>query len=94
MVIPTDSVMDDSELNIPDIPVAIQHTVAVTSDNASNITKAIKDTEMHHIRCFAHSLNLSAQKFTAALNDPISRVRAIVKYFHNIPRADSVLKVS
>ena len=85
---------DDSELNIPDIHVAIQHTVAVTSDNASNITKALKDTEMHHVRCFARSLNLSAQKFTAALNDPISRVRAIVKYFHNSPRADSVLKVS
>ena len=82
----------------------------ITTDNASNITKAMKllndddellqygeseDLELElaaddeqlihlsidHIKCFAHTLNLAAQKALSVSSDSLANVRKVVKYF-------------
>lgn len=79
---------------LPRISDSTQRTIAVSTDNAANISKAICETSMHHIRCLAHCINLSAQKFNNAVSDVLARVRIVVRYFHNSPKADNLLKVS
>ena len=75
------------------VPAALQRSIAVSTDNAANITKVVTDTSMHHVRCFAHRTNLGAQKFHSNVGDPFSRVRAIAKFFHYSPRAENLLRV-
>ncbi|CAG5033891.1 unnamed protein product [Parnassius apollo] len=45
-----------AEWNIAD------YTTAIASDNAANITAAIRDTGRWHIPCFAHSITLCASR--------------------------------
>ena len=53
--------------------------VAVCTDNAANITAAVK---LKHLPCFAHTLNLVVQKGVATLAAIQMKVKAIVAHFH------------
>ena len=97
----------DSELesdcdNLPDVPHPIAVTdllnntqVYITTDNASNISKAVSESEFQHVRCFAHTVNLSAQKGlnVAGIKRQLARVRKVVKYFRKSNRAKYALEV-
>ena len=78
---------------MPDLPEEQQQQVVVTTDNAANIKGAVQQSSMHHIRCFAHCINLSIQKFVSELDSHLARVRSIVRYFHNSSSATNLLKV-
>ncbi|XP_036143360.1 zinc finger BED domain-containing protein 4-like [Monomorium pharaonis] len=71
--------------------------VAVITDNASNITKAMRDTFGHrrHMPCFAHTLNLVIQDSIAAtpeLQIVVKKVKSIVTYFKRSVKATDALK--
>ncbi|KAJ8969216.1 hypothetical protein NQ317_015266 [Molorchus minor] len=55
---------------------------AITTDNASNIVKAIKLCNWRHIPCFAHTINLIVQSGINCLkNNILCKVKSIVEYF-------------
>lgn len=66
----------------------------VTTDNASNIVGAVKLAGLMHVRCVAHSINLSTQKGLqiTQMNRLLGRVRRIVGFFHRSTTANAVLK--
>ena len=68
--------------------------IPITTDNASNITKAIREGRFLHVRCFAHTINLAAQKGLSVkvVNDMLSHIRRIVKYFNKSCLANAILK--
>lgn len=76
------------------VPLRELRQIVITTDNASNISKAIKDSGTQHVRCFAHTINLGVQKFISSISDHLARVRAIVKFFHRSPSAAAKLTVS
>lgn len=69
--------------------------IAITSDNAQNIVKAIDIAGFQpHIRCFAHCLNLSAQKAIdlPSVSRLLGRMRRVVTFFHQSTTASHLLK--
>lgn len=66
--------------------------VAVVSDNASNITAAIRISGWQHIPCVAHSLNLIAQRALQEIKPLQSKVKAIVESFKRSAHATAKLK--
>lgn len=91
---------DSSEENDePEIEFVIPEDleIFISSDNASNITKAISDEpRFTHIRCFAHTINLAVQK---GLKEPrisahLIKVRKIAKYFRKSNKGKYALMVS
>jgi len=71
--------------------------MAVITDNASNITKAMRDTFGHrkHMSCFAHTLNLAIQDSIAAtleFQTVVKKVKSIVTYFKRSVKAADALK--
>ena len=52
---------DDTELDMPDIPVYAQRQVIITNDNAADFKGAVEESSMLHMRCYAHTINLSVQ---------------------------------
>ena len=68
--------------------------VAIVSDNASNIKKAIKELGLPHVGCFAHTLNLVVKKAlssTGRLQDIIKKCRKISTYFNHSSKASNKL---
>ncbi|XP_063931861.1 E3 SUMO-protein ligase ZBED1-like [Zophobas morio] len=54
----------------------------VISDNANNITHAIRDIlQLKHFGCFAHSINLVVQNSLKLVDTVIIKVRNVVSYF-------------
>ena len=84
---------DDSE-SLAILSEALLKKIVITTDNAANICKAIRDSKMQHVRCFAHTINLAVQKAVESLDSQISNVRKIVKYFHRSSAATMTLQVS
>lgn len=68
--------------------------IYVTTDNAADITAAIRLANLPHVPCFAHTLNLAVQKALKDLTTPLSRVRKLVAYFHKSTLASKALRVS
>ena len=70
--------------------------IYITTDNASNISKAVAESPYHHIKCFAHTINLAVQKglAVAAIQRQLTRVRQIVKYFRKSNKGKYALQVS
>ena len=69
--------------------------VAIVTDNASNITAAVKLTGWRHIPCFAHTLNLVVQeaiKADSALVMVKKKCKDIVAYFHHSAKAMDKLR--
>ena len=50
-----DEVMVETESGIDS---RVLRRVVLTTDNASNMTKAARESGVQHVRCFAHSINL------------------------------------
>ncbi|XP_065368779.1 E3 SUMO-protein ligase ZBED1-like [Calliphora vicina] len=69
-----EKIMSDFEIN--------NKITAVVSDNAANITAAIRQGQWKGIACFAHSLNLIAQAAVAEVGDTMTKIKRIVEYFH------------
>ncbi|CAH1106559.1 unnamed protein product [Psylliodes chrysocephalus] len=75
----------------------LEIVVAVVTDNAANIVKAVHDKfgKVKHVPCFAHTLNLLCEnsiKNTQGLNDLIEKVRLIVVYFKRSVKATDLLR--
>lgn len=59
--------------------------VAVVSDNASNMTAAVRILGLRHLPCFAHTLNLivrAALQETPGVTQLVEKVKTIVEHFH------------
>ena len=73
-----------------------QHGVnCVVTDNASNITLGVKLSGLQpDIGCFADTINLVTKRGLEVpkLNQLVGRVRRVVSYFHQSPKASRVLK--
>ncbi|XP_039520167.1 E3 SUMO-protein ligase ZBED1-like [Pimephales promelas] len=67
--------------------------VAVTVDNAGNMDVAIKKLQILKIGCFAHTLNLAAQKIykIASIDKWAARIRAVVVWFKRSSMSKTVL---
>jgi hypothetical protein len=70
-------------------------TMAITLDNPSNNDAFIINIDMdnensfqsyHHIRCFAHVLNLGAQDALAVISVQLKVVRKIINKIRNTPQ--------
>ncbi len=69
--------------------------IPVTTDNAKNITNAVEAAGFKpHVRCFAHTVNLAAQKGLGVqqVSQLLGRVRKVVTFFHRSTTAVEVLK--
>lgn len=75
------------------IPQAVANNIYITTDNASNISKAVAESEWVHVRCFAHTINLGVQKGLSVLKGTLTHVRKIIKFFKKSPRATTSLQV-
>ena len=58
-------------------------SVYITTDNASNISKAVKESGHNHVRCFGHTINIAVQKGLLNMQTQLAKLRKIVKYFHH-----------
>ncbi|XP_047532135.1 E3 SUMO-protein ligase ZBED1-like [Vanessa atalanta] len=62
------------------------------SDNAANVTNAVKDhLGWKHYGCYAHSLNLVLQDSVEIFNDSLTKVKKIVAFFHKSTSASEKL---
>ena len=71
------------------------YPVPLVTDNASNMSRAAETAGLTpHIGCFAHTLNLAAQKGMKVPSAArlLGRVRRIVGFFHRSTTANAVLK--
>ncbi|XP_055068182.2 E3 SUMO-protein ligase ZBED1-like [Misgurnus anguillicaudatus] len=69
--------------------------VVLVTDNASNMIVAAQVGKFSHVKCFAHTLNLTCQRALkgATLSRLLSRVRRISSFFHRSTTASHSLKV-
>ena len=66
--------------------------VLVTTDNSRDVANAVVAAGFSpHIRCFAHTVNLGAQR-GMAVNQMSRLLRKVVTFFHKSPTAAAVLK--
>ncbi|XP_061758149.1 E3 SUMO-protein ligase ZBED1-like [Nerophis ophidion] len=70
--------------------------LVIVTDNAPNMTTAMQLDELTHITCYAHTLNLAAQKALkiGTLSQVLGRIRQITGYFHRSTIAREALKAS
>jgi len=55
--------------------------VAIVTDNASNISNAVRQLHYRHIGCFAHSINLVVQHSLENISVIVFKVKKIVEFF-------------
>ncbi|KAK6182233.1 hypothetical protein SNE40_009961 [Patella caerulea] len=82
-----ESVMDEWDIR--------EKTVALVTDNASNMLLAASKLDgITHMPCFAHTLNLAAQKGlkTDGVSRVLSKIRKVVTYFHKSTSATELLR--
>ena len=70
---------------------------SIVTDNAANMTAAIKQINVRHIPCFAHSLNLVVQdsiKTTEDVQKLKEKIKTIVSFFqHSVKASDKLTQV-
>ena len=76
---------DDGDEQLPNAQFTLPRgmTVYITTDNASNITKAVNDSEFELMRCFAHTINLAVKNVlqVPGIVKHIACVRKVIKNF-------------
>lgn len=55
--------------------------VAIVTDNASNISNAVRQLHYRHVGCFAHSINLVVQNSLENISEIVTKVKKIVEFF-------------
>ncbi|XP_051241559.1 E3 SUMO-protein ligase ZBED1-like [Dicentrarchus labrax] len=66
--------------------------VCCVSDNAANITKAIKTLKWTHHPCLAHTINLIVRDALKVMKPTVDKVKAIVEFLHRSATATEKLK--
>lgn len=68
--------------------------ITVTTDNAANISLAMKKCAVIHLRCMAHTLNLSTQKALqiSTASRICGKMRRVVSHFHRSTIAANLLR--
>ncbi|XP_046559440.1 E3 SUMO-protein ligase ZBED1-like [Haliotis rubra] len=68
--------------------------VVCVTDNAANMTVAVKEAGLKHVKCFAHTINLASQKGLKVdtVFRVLSKVRRIVGFFHRSSTATALLR--
>ena len=64
---------------------------AIASDNAANITVAIREGDWRQIPCFAHTLNLCVQSALQHLAAVLKKVKSVVEFFKRSSQANQKL---
>lgn len=54
---------------------------AIVTDNAANMTAAVRLCEWRHVQCFARSVNLVAQAGIGEIHNIVLKIKAIVVFF-------------
>jgi len=62
--------------------IVVLQVQAVVTDNAANITAAVRKAGLTHLFCFAHTLNLVVQNGVRVVKQVQDKVKAIVEHFH------------
>ncbi|CAG9782307.1 unnamed protein product [Diatraea saccharalis] len=65
---------------------------AVATDNAANITAAVREGEWRQIHCFAHTVNLCVQAAIKQIAPTIAKAKAVVEYFKRSSHAQAKLR--
>ncbi|KAJ8971547.1 hypothetical protein NQ317_003201 [Molorchus minor] len=65
--------------------------VAVISDNAANITAAVRLGAWRHLGCFAHTVNLVVQASLREIHETIEKVKKNVEFFRRSSHAQAKL---
>nr|XP_055074037.1 E3 SUMO-protein ligase ZBED1-like [Misgurnus anguillicaudatus]XP_055074038.1 E3 SUMO-protein ligase ZBED1-like [Misgurnus anguillicaudatus]XP_055074039.1 E3 SUMO-protein ligase ZBED1-like [Misgurnus anguillicaudatus]XP_055074040.1 E3 SUMO-protein ligase ZBED1-like [Misgurnus anguillicaudatus] len=88
-----DAVAEEVEAMLKEFEVR-EKVVAATVDNAANMDVAVKKMQVLKISCFAHTLNLAAQKINkcSIICNWSARVRAIVVWMKRSHMAKVILK--
>jgi len=55
--------------------------VAIVTDNAPNITTAVREMKYRHIGCFAHSINLVVQHSLEHISTPLKKSKIYCRIF-------------
>ena len=76
------------------MPEDIEKRIYITTDNASNISKAVEQSRLTHIRCFAHVINLPVQSRLKCVSRMLAGIRSVVKLFRKSYKAKYALQVS
>lgn len=84
---------EQSQVHEDDCPLDENISVYITTDNASNISKAVAESKFEHIRCFAHTINLAVSKGLKVVERPLNILRRIVGLFHRSSTANILLQV-
>ncbi|KAM4028706.1 E3 SUMO-protein ligase ZBED1-like isoform 1-T1 [Anomaloglossus baeobatrachus] len=66
--------------------------ICCVTDNAANITKAIKILNWAHYPCLAHTINLIVGDSMKVMTPTLDKVKSIVEFFHKSPIATEKLK--
>lgn len=71
----------------------VEHkVVGCVTDNAANITKAVKTLKWTHHPCLAHTINLIVRDALKVMKPAVDKVKAIVEFFHRSTTATQKLK--
>lgn len=83
----------DSEVDPASLPADL--IIYITTDNATNISKAVEDSGFSHIRFFAHTVNLAVQTVLEVTSGKrkLVKICKIVKYFRKSYKAKYDLRV-
>lgn len=66
--------------------------MVVVTDNAANVTAAVRLCGWKHVPCYAHSLNLIVQAALKEIEQVHIKVKTIVTYFKRSPQDVTKLK--
>lgn len=65
--------------------------IAVVTDNAANVTAAVRQGGWKHLPCLAHSLNLVVQSGLKEISETHIKIKSIVEYFKKSTQATQKL---
>lgn len=66
----------------------------ITTDNARNVVNSVALSDLRHVACLAHSLNLSTSKALklVPVTRLLKRIRTVVAYFHRSAKATTAFR--